>query len=106
MAAYGGYNGSNWVSVDGYPTALIEAGVFTVSEATGTNTVIDLDTGLYRNIDTNSEIEVERYKGAQRYSVKYNDVETSRPAIEAYIHENHYFYLSDAKLLVGNTMAD
>ena len=106
MTAYGGYNGGNWVSVDGYPTALIDAGVFTVTEATETNTVKDIETGLYRNIDTKNEAEVELYKDAQRYSVKYNDVETSRPAIEAYLNANQYFYLSDAKLIVGNAMAD
>ena len=105
ISIYGGYNGGNWVSVDGYPTALIEAGVFTVTEAEGTNTVKDINTGLYRNIDPKNEAEAKLYEGAQRYSVKYNDAETSRPAIAEYILANQYVCISSATLTIGNTMS-
>lgn len=106
IAAYGGYNGSNWLTMDGIPQQFIADGTFTVAPKEGGTGILDKVTGLYRNIDAGNPADVEEYKDAPRFALTYNGGTEARPAIEAYILANQYVCISSAKLTIGNTIGN
>lgn len=105
ISIYGGYNGANWLTIEGVPQKFIDDGTFTVTPNAKGNAIKDKVTGLYRNINASDPADVKEYEGAERYYLTYNGGTEARPAIAEYICANQYLCISSATLTIGNTMS-